>query len=82
MVVVYVAVVAPLIATPSLYHWYCGAVPVAVTLKLATVGEQIDCVTGCTVIAIASFTTKVAVLEVTVLHVPVTVTVYVPAFEV
>jgi len=37
---------------------------------------------GCVVIVIGVFTTKVAVLEVTVLHVPNTVTVYDPAFEV
>ena len=73
------SLVAPTINTPSLYHLYTGDVPIAVTLNVATVGEHIEVLVGCTVIAIASFTVKVAVFEVIELHAPITVTEYVPA---
>jgi len=70
-----VAVVAPDMFPPSVrlvvpfLHWYVNPVPVAVTLKLTELPEQIVCVVaGCPVIATAWLTTNAAWLDVTDPH--------------
>ena len=70
---------APEISAPLLNHLYVGLVPDAVTVKVAKLGAQIATLVGCAVRTMASFTVKLTVLDDTLLHVPVIVTLYAPA---
>ena len=68
------ALVAPLMFTVFLRHWYVRFAPVAVTLNVAGCPAHTVCAVGCVVIAVAALMVSATALEVTVPQLFVTMT--------